>query len=217
MTHHRDTITERMDKIAEIIFASLDPEYYLAGGTALALQIGHRKSIDLDYFIAKNIDTADLRKKIGELFPSNTVEIAFEEKNTLWCSVDGVKVSFITRFDPLLVAVSPTDNFRLASIDDLTVMKLSAICGREEYKDYFDLACLAKNADARTWISLWVKAYPHIDPTSWIVALSAVESVVLIPLVIFPEYNNLDTCRVISSAVRDITKYIAAQSTSGAT
>ena len=99
---HYETITEKMRNIAEIIFNNFNDKYYLAGGTALSLQIGHRKSVDLDYFINDNIDTLKLKNNIREFFKELPVDFVFEEKNTLWCTIDGVKISFISRFDTLL-------------------------------------------------------------------------------------------------------------------
>lgn len=210
MTLHLETVTLQMLEIAKTVFASLDDKYYLAGGTALALTMGHRKSVDLDYFFSGDIDTAKLRQQLSELFGGEHIEIIFEEKNTLWCRIDGVKVSFISRFDPLLKPVIITDPFRLVSEEDITLMKLSAICGREEYKDYFDLACIARDSDVRTWITNWQNIYPNVDPTSWIVALAAVDDITTIPLEILPPYVQIDTVNGIHCALTEITQYTAA-------
>lgn len=207
MTLHTETVTSEMLTIAKTVFASLDDKYYLAGGTTLALMIGHRKSIDLDYFLAGDIDTTKLRKQLSELFGGERIEIIFEEKNTLWCSIDEVKVSFISRFDPLLKPIMVDEPFRIVSKEDLTIMKLSAICGREEYKDYFDLACLAEDADVRTWLTNWQSTYPNVDPTSWIVALAAVDDITKIPLDVLPPYEPIDTVKEIHSVLVEITKY----------
>jgi predicted nucleotidyltransferase component of viral defense system len=193
--------------IARVVFVSLNDNYYLAGGTALALEIGHRKSVDLDYFLAGDIDTVKLRQQLSELFGADRIEILFEEKNTLWCSIDGVKVSFISRFDALLKPVIIIDPFRIVSKEDITLMKLSAICGREEYKDYFDLACIAEDTDVRTWLTNWQSAYPNIDPTSWIVALAAVDDIPKIPLEILPPHERIDNVKEIHRALVEITKY----------
>jgi len=190
MNIHQETITEAMRSVSRVVFENLDPEYYLAGGTALALQLGHRKSVDLDYFIANPIDTLALKNKLAEIFSETTVEILFETKDTLWCVIDGVNVSFISRFDALLEMPQPADSFRLAGIKDITVMKLVAICGREEYKDYFDLACIAKETDVRSWISWWQEVYPEQDIMSWAVALSAVDSIQKIPLEIAEDFKT---------------------------
>ncbi|MHB8860674.1 MAG: nucleotidyl transferase AbiEii/AbiGii toxin family protein [Minisyncoccota bacterium] len=206
MTLHSETITDAMAAIAKVIFEVLDEQYYLAGGTALALRLGHRKSVDLDYFINKEIDTLHLKNEILELFPSAKTRILFEEKNTLWCFINGVKVSFISRFDTLLEPIEIVDNFRLAGLKDITVMKLSAICGREEYKDYFDLACIAGVTDSRAWVEWWSLVYPQVDSTSFIVALAYANQMPPVPL---DAYNQIDVKKILSATTEAITDVIS--------
>ena len=208
MTLFHETITDKMQEIAGVVFEKLNPGYYLAGGTALALVIGHRKSVDLDYFIFGDIDTARLRQELTQLFVGHKIEFTFEEKNTLWCVIDGVKVSFISRLEALLEKSVSIGAFRLAGVKDITIMKLSAICGREEYKDYFDLACLSKKTDIRSWIMWWGSVYPNVDPTSWLVALGSVDQIPSIPLDILPAYEHLDVSSTISSGLSEITKQL---------
>ncbi|MDO8604151.1 MAG: nucleotidyl transferase AbiEii/AbiGii toxin family protein [bacterium] len=206
MTLHHETITDSMQNVARIVFEKFDPFFYLAGGTALALLLGHRKSVDLDYFISKPIDTGALKGMLNEVFPDASVEILFEQKNTLWCMIDGVKVSFISRMDTLLEPVHAIDYFRIAGIKDIVVMKLLAICGREEYKDYFDIACIAKQGDVRSWISWWQEVYPTQDITSWVVALSAVDSVQKIPLDITENFKTENVPVDIKRVAEEVTK-----------
>lgn len=206
MTLHLEIVTEAMQNIARDVFEHFDSEYYLAGGTALALRIGHRKSVDLDYLIAKPIDTVTLKKNIYDVFASSKVEILFEEKNTLWSRIDGVNVSFISRFDALLEPAHTIDFFHLADIKDITVMKLSAVCGREEYKDYFDLACIADETDVRSWVSWWQKIYPNQDVTSWVVALSSVDVVSRTPLEVSDEFKEKNISGNIKKVVQEATK-----------
>ncbi len=208
MTLHRETITDAMHDAARGIFDTFDPEYYLAGGTALALRIGHRKSVDLDYFIAKPIDTMSLKRDIAEAFSSVKTEILFEEKNTVWCIINGVKVSFISRFDSLLDSVETVDCFRIAGMKDIAVMKLMAVCGRDEYKDYFDLACIADETDVRSWMYWWQEIYPHQDMTSWIVALSATDMVKKVPIEISERFKRKDVVSDMKRIVREITKQV---------
>lgn len=208
MMLHRETITDAMHDAARGIFDNFDKEYYLAGGTALALRIGHRKSVDLDYFIAKPIDTISLKGNISETFSSVKTEILFEEKNTLWCMINGVKVSFISRFDPLLDPVETVDCFRLAGMKDIVVMKLMAVCGRDEYKDYFDLACIADETDVRSWIYWWQGIYPNQDMTSWIVALSAADMIKKVPIEISEKFKGKDVVGDMKRVVQEITKQV---------
>ena len=197
-----------MQSVARGVFENFNAGYYLAGGTALALHIGHRKSVDLDYFIASPIDTLALKKNIHEVFSSAKVEILFEEKNTLWCMINGVKVSFISRFNVLLDSIQTVGCFRLVSVKDITVMKLIAVCGREEYKDYFDLACIAEQTDVRSWVFWWQETYPEQDITSWVVALSAADSVQKIHLEITEDFKNKDVSGNIKRAVQEISGFL---------
>ncbi|HEX8946781.1 MAG TPA: nucleotidyl transferase AbiEii/AbiGii toxin family protein [Candidatus Paceibacterota bacterium] len=208
MTLHRETITDAMRTIAEIVSARFDSGYYLAGGTALALRIGHRQSVDLDYFINAAIDTTVLKALVRDAFAGHDVAFPFETTNTLWCSIDGVKVSFISRFDPLLEPVEMLGGIRVASLEDITVMKLAAICGREEYKDYFDLACLANATDPRAWIGWWQSAYPRADYTSFLVALGAADSVPNVQLMVFGACQNTDVVATLARVTADITAFL---------
>jgi hypothetical protein len=174
---HLETITPTMHSIAKELFPVLPPHFYLVGGTALALLIGHRESIDLDYFTPNDIDTVALFTDIVNALPERQCLKTFEAPNTLWISIDGIKLSFIKRKQPLLEEVIPEGAFRLASLADITIMKLAAICGRDEYKDYFDLSYLAEKTDVRCWPSWWIEVSPESDALSWLVALAHVSEV----------------------------------------
>jgi len=115
-------------------------EFYLAGGTALALQIGHRDSIDFDFFCDQKIDTKKLFKKIKTVFNEHTILKTQEEENTLSVFIDNhIRLSFFT-FEYKLIGKSVNDEyFRLASIYDIACMKFSAITSRARSKDYIDL------------------------------------------------------------------------------
>ena len=208
MRLHRETISESMNSIGKSVYDQLDSHYYLAGGTALSLILGHRKSVDLDYFINKPIDTERLKSQVLEVFNSSKVEIIFQEKDTLWVSIDGVKISFIRRLTPLLEPIVDQENFRLAQLKDITIMKLSAICGRDEYKDYFDLACLASVTDVRSWIPWWQELHPNSDPISWIVALSAVDQIPITPLEMQRDFLTIDPSKIIKKSEQEIVKFI---------
>lgn len=119
-----------------------------------------------------------------------------------------MKVSFITRQTPLLEPIINEGHFRLAQLKDLTVMKLSAICGREEYKDYFDLACLASVTDVRSWVAWWQELFPNSDPISWMVALSAVEQIATVPLDIQSNFLTINSVEIIKKAEKEITQFI---------
>ena len=122
------------------LLKSFKKDYYLAGGTSLALQIGHRDSIDFDFFSLKNIDTKKLFAQIKEIFKEYNVLKIQEEKNTLSVLIDkNIKLSFFTYKYELIDKIISKENLRLASLVDIGCMKLSAITSRATNKDYIDL------------------------------------------------------------------------------
>ncbi len=117
-------------------------EFQLVGGTALALQIGHRHSIDLDFF-TPNIDF-DEKKLLRTLQALGETVVFTTDKNWLGINFEGVKVDVLKYPYPLLNAVIIADGIRLVSKEDIAAMKLSAISSRGAKKDFFDLYFLLK-------------------------------------------------------------------------
>jgi hypothetical protein len=111
--------------------------FYLAGGTALALQYGHRISIDLDFFSQKNFSTDKLISEISKL---GKFELLNREENTVDGLLNGVKVSFIGYPYCLLKDKIDYQGFiKLADASDIAVMKIMAVSGRNTKKDFIDL------------------------------------------------------------------------------
>lgn len=121
-------------------------EWYLAGGTALALQAGHRRSLDLDFFTQKtNFDNAELLER----FSRNTDwETEINKKNTVYGKLFNAKASFIAYpfFVPKQKYVEYGSISVLQSLD-IAVMKITAISQRGRKRDFFDLYWCAKNIE----------------------------------------------------------------------
>jgi len=112
-------------------------DFYLAGGTAFALQYGHRQSIDLDFFTKKNINTKTLLSKIKKI---GKFKLLNEENNTIEGYLDGVRLSFMTYpYAMIDKRIKFFDSIYLASPLDIALMKISAISGRNTRKDFVDL------------------------------------------------------------------------------
>ena len=120
--------------------------WYLAGGTALALQAGHRKSVDLDFFSEdRNFDEKKLLANFAE---NSNLEIEVEEKNTIYAKLFGAKVSFIA-YPFFVPKQKPLWHGTIRVLDqiDIGVMKITAISQRGRKRDFFDLYWCAHNVE----------------------------------------------------------------------
>jgi hypothetical protein len=108
-------------------------DFYLAGGTALALQLGHRTSVDFDFFREESFNPQWL---LEQLPAPPRVAVLQEARDTLTVEFRGVKTSFFAYRHKL---IRPVEECRLASIPDIAAMKLAAIAGRGSRKDFVDL------------------------------------------------------------------------------
>ena len=115
-------------------------DYYLAGGTALALQIGHRVSTDLDWFSATRLLKQEERDLVrAALAGEASFTVASEQDGMLFARVFATDVSFIHQQHPLLEATVAYRGFHLASPLDIGLMKLAAINSRGTRRDFVDL------------------------------------------------------------------------------
>jgi predicted nucleotidyltransferase component of viral defense system len=140
-------------------------DYYLAGGTALSLYFGHRKSVDLDWFTGESMGDALVLagqiKRAG--IPFETVQTA---RGTLHGMIRKIRVTFLEFRYPLLESLteSPDMNFRLASLDDLACMKLSALAQRGARKDFCDIYALGiKHRPLNEMLALYCKKFKVQD------------------------------------------------------
>lgn len=146
------------------LFGSFKDDFYLAGGTSLALQLGHRDSIDFDFFTESVFDTTKLENRLRMIFDGHTLEKTQEEENTLSIIVDeSIKVSFMTYAYPLIEAPINEEFLTLASMRDIACMKFSAITRRATIKDYIDLYFILKNLSLESLLVDARKKFPMLD------------------------------------------------------
>ncbi len=140
--------------------------FYLAGGTALALQLGHRDSIDFDFFKEAPFDTGQLLKALEDAFQEIPLVRVQDEPNTLTVHAQGIiKLSFMSYPYPLLHPVVTAGNLDLAGIADIGCMKLSAITGRATMKDYVDLYFILQQIQLAELLDLCTRKLPGLDRT----------------------------------------------------
>lgn len=128
---------EAREAFAIVSRALAGRDYYLAGGTALALMEGHRISVDLDIFAERMPDAEQVLDRLRRQVPE--LSVTSLEAGTVYVDVHGVQVSVIEYRYPLLGPTVATDGLALANRDDIAAMKLSAIASRGSRKDFVDL------------------------------------------------------------------------------
>jgi len=117
-------------------------DFYLTGGTALSLFLGHRESEDLDWFTENNFDPIKLQAKI-ELF--GKLEGTEISEGTLNTSLTGIKLQFLEYPYPLLEPIIDWQNINLSSLIDIACTKLQTIGMRGSKKDFIDIYFLLKH------------------------------------------------------------------------
>lgn len=162
---HTDMLhAAQRDLLPRLAAALSDTDYYLAGGTALALQLGHRTSVDFDWFIEVlgEPEALFIRLRQHQLdFLVRSIDI-----ETVYVNIQGVQVSFIGYAYPLLqpILVWPEMNLRMASLDDMACMKLSAIASRGARKDFLDLYYLITHFHPlKNYVRLYQQKYHQRD------------------------------------------------------
>jgi hypothetical protein len=136
LTGAQQTVLELLSRIPEV------RTFYLAGGTGLALHLGHRRSEDFDFFRAQALVPQDLLTVLRE---TGDLVVLQEAAGTLTVTLHGVPTSFFQYDYPLLRSPreSPWD-LPIADPDDIAAMKLAAVAGRGSRKDFVDLYVYAR-------------------------------------------------------------------------
>ena len=122
--------------VRALVREGLTMGWTLAGGTGLALQLGHRLSEDLDLFRAAPFQPEDLAIALTR---AGTVRVQARSAGTLHASIEGLRVSFLSAQAPLLFPGTAYRGLVLADPRDIAVMKVIAIGGRGSRKDFIDL------------------------------------------------------------------------------
>ena len=139
-------------------------DFYLAGGTGLALQIGHRDSVDFDFFSFQEINTQKLFDKIIKVFKDYEVLKVLEEENTLNVLIDKkIKLSFLTYKYKMIRKFIEEKDLNIASLEDIACMKLSTITGRASNKDYIDLYFILQKNSLDNLFKKTIKKFPDLD------------------------------------------------------
>lgn len=154
---HLEILPEEQLKLLQLLSGeTFMRDFYLAGGTGLALYLGHRQSFDFDFFIPTDFDTSQIVNILNGL---GKYERGNEEKNTVNGLLNGVRVSFLGYKYDIIDEFSHYKSIRLAGIRDIASMKLEAIAGRGSKKDFVDMFFLLKQFSLEQIFSFHARKY----------------------------------------------------------
>ncbi|HMR99050.1 MAG TPA: nucleotidyl transferase AbiEii/AbiGii toxin family protein [Anaerolineales bacterium] len=157
-----NTITEDMRLVLREFFNNdIGQKFYLAGGTALSLQLGHRHSIDLDLF-SPTEDIPSIRASLEEALSALKPQLADSSWGNLVFVASNVRVGLYGYGYSMIDPIVEEETLRLASIRDIALMKMDAILSRANRKDFYDLYFIAQAVPLKELFEIAPKKYPSV-------------------------------------------------------
>ena len=158
---------ELLNRLMQIDYLT---DFILVGGTALALQLGHRKSVDIDLFSQNFFDSKRLSEHLQK---DMNLQLDFIEKNTIKGEINGIKTDFITHAYSLVQPPLIADNIRMADKPDIAAMKLNAVSGNgTRLKDFIDIAYLSSSLSLKQMLDAYGEKYKVQNPVIPLKALA---------------------------------------------
>jgi len=139
---HRETVDAEVERtLRDLHTLPILTPFYLAGGTGLALRLGHRRSVDLDFFLGEDFNEDSVLQKLQHF---EGFALAAKEPGTIYANIRKTRVSFIAYAYPILFPFQLFLGVNVADSRDIGCMKISAIASRGTKRDFVDLYCLAR-------------------------------------------------------------------------
>ena len=163
MLHEETVAPATIDLIKRLSADKMLNDFVLVGGTALALQLGHRRSIDIDLFASSEVDTKKIGAHLKSVYQIGDMAII---KNGIFTWIEGVKLDMLSKVPnwinpPLLI-----DGVRMASLDDIAASKLHAIVqSGARLKDFIDMYFLFEHRSLEGMLNTYEKKYPESSPS----------------------------------------------------
>ncbi|MBI1182741.1 hypothetical protein GC194_00610 [bacterium] len=158
MLHREAVKSELFGLLIELFHDNYFNDFFLVGGTALALKYGHRVSVDIDLFTRKEINNEELLHKVHDF---GNVSLTGSSKGGLNVLIDGIKVDFVRHDYPLIKPVEIYDEFKILSNLDIAAMKMGAIISRRSKKDFIDFFRLSKEYSLNQMLDVYFQKYGH--------------------------------------------------------
>ena len=198
---HLQTVTPALLNIIRTISAEpFFQPFRLVGGTGLSLQLGHRISVDADFFSNKAFDQEEAMVVLSRILPGF---LLLKKSAHGFAGIhEGVKIDLYTWGMSFLLPPTEAEGMRLAALPDVAALKFEAIINRKEEKDFRDVHALLHRFSMAELIGFFQERYPHHNPkmlTDHLLAAPFVERDLTIPL--FTQITWEQLCTEIVRAV----------------
>ena len=162
MLQQEAVVPEIINLIKELQSNSLFKNHVLAGGTALSLQLGHRTSTDIDLFTSEKQNAALLAEHFKHHYNDLYIDISDNDFTRVF--VNNIKIEMIYYDEKIIEEPIIEENIKLFGINEIAAMKLKAVTGRTEARDFIDIAFLLKQMSIKKMFELYKEKYGTISP-----------------------------------------------------
>jgi hypothetical protein len=175
---YKETVgPETLGLICQLQADPLFHDFYLVGGTALSLQIGHRISLDIDLFMRNAFDTGEM---LDHLEKNYKFALQFQHHNTLKGFIKGIFVDIIRHDYPRVSDPMSEEGILMASLPDIAAMKLNAISGNgTRAKDFVDIYFLLKKFSLAELIAFYKAKYSERNDFHVIKSLTYFDDIIV--------------------------------------
>ena len=210
---HWNILDDERTAILPILKEVAGSDFYLAGGTGLALQLGHRDSIDFDFFVEKEFNVESHLADVERAFGAHRLTVTQMEKNTLSVLIDStIQCSYMRYQYPQMRPWIQSTYFPIASVEDIGCMKLSAITSRSVEKDYIDLYFILKQIPLYELLSISTRKHHSLDQTLILKSLTYFDDVLREPI-LFTEGHDVSFAKVQESLQTHVKEYFSERTT----
>lgn len=179
MLHFETVEPATLELLRKLQESALLKDCRLVGGTSLALQIGHRKSVDLDFFGHVDVTPDELE---DELRQYGDLQVRKNSGNIHLFVLNGIHIDIVNFPFPWQKDIVIEEGLRLAHIEDIAAMKITAVIGRGTKKDFVDIATLLETYSLKQILSFYEAKYPNASSFMALKSLSYFEDAELQPM-----------------------------------
>lgn len=203
MLHYETINPDTLELLKKIQSRKMFAGVRLVGGTALALQIGHRKSIDLDLFGTIDYPLDEIVTEISDFADARPLS---SSKSMRFLIVDGVKVDIVNYPYDWIDEPVREDGLVLAGVKDISAMKLAAITNRGTKKDFIDLYFLLRIFSLNELFDFYLQKYSDAQLFTVLKSLTYFEDAETDPMPLMEE--NIEWRDIKASIVKTVNQYL---------